>query len=78
MRKLWFIINKTRWSRSLKNAFFITLMTLGASMAGGMVWLLIGRLFWADISGLFCLAGYAGMYVGFVGAILYLYNHDFA
>lgn len=78
MKKLWFMINKRGWSRSVKNGFFITLMTLGASMAGGLIWLLIGRNCWTDISGLFCFTGYAGMYVGFVGAILYLYNHDFA
>lgn len=78
MKKLWFMINKRGWSRSVKNGFFITLMTFGASMAGGLIWLLFGRNFWTDISGLFCFTGYAGMYVGFVGAILYLYNHDFA
>ena len=60
-----------------KNKLFIFLMIIEMAALGGVVWWVAGRFALQEISWFLCFMGYPGLFIGFYGAILYLYNHEF-
>ena len=78
MKKLWTIVNQLSIKREMKNRLFILFWMLLSAMMGGALWGVLGRIFLPEISWLICFIGYPTIFLGFFGAILYLYNHEFA
>lgn len=77
MKKLWTALAETHLTASAKSRWFIALMVIGTSALGGILWLLFGRIFLAEVSWLLCFIGYPGVFWGFFGSVVYLYNHEF-
>lgn len=78
MRKLWNIVNEYKLNSFVKNKIFITLLIAINIVLGAAIWLLAGRFYLPGIDWLICFMGYPAFVVGFMGGILYLYNHDFS
>lgn len=78
MRKLWTIINELKIKKLMKNKLYLGLMILANIIIGGLIWLVIGRYILPGLDWLLCFMGYPAIFIGFLGGILYLYNHEFA
>ncbi|MGN0702075.1 MAG: hypothetical protein ACI4KL_02725 [Lentihominibacter sp.] len=77
MGAIWNRINNFNINDSVKNRLFIMLMCILYGMAGGVVWLIIGRAFLPEVYWGLCFIGYPVVLGGLFGGILYLYNHEF-
>lgn len=72
-----------KWTKGLKISshhkivLYIAVSMLITALFGALVWGLVGRLFLPDISWCICFIGYPAIIFGFLGAILFLYNHEF-
>ncbi len=77
MKKIWNTVNGLNVNTDIKNKLYIGILMLLTGIIGAVVWLLLGRLMVPDLGGLICFIGYSATVFGFIGGILYLYNHDF-
>lgn len=78
MKKLWIIINELKERKETKNTLYLGLMILINLLAGGLIWLMIGRFLLGGTEWLVCFMGYPAIFVGLFGGILYLYDHKFS
>lgn len=78
MNALWMAVNGFTMKSTTKNIIYVGLRMLANVVIGGIAWCLVGRLFLPQIEWLICFMGYQAVFVGFLGGILYLYNHEFA
>lgn len=78
MTRLWIAINGLNVMRQTKRKLYLSTLTLINMLIGGTVWLLLGRFLLSTIDWLLCFMGYPAIFAGFIGGILYLYNHEFA
>ena len=78
MRITWKYVNKLKIAKKKKNRLFVLAMILESTLAGAWIWLLLGRLFLADVIWLWCFMGYPGLFIGLILSMLFLYNHEFA
>ena len=78
MSKIWSFANDLKVKKYHKITMFIWLTTILYGLTGGLIWLLIGRIFLPGTEWLICFMGYPAIFIGFFGGILYLYNHEFA
>lgn len=46
-------------------------------MVGVVVWMVLGKLLFPGVLWMMCFIGYPGIFAGFFGGIIYLYNHEF-
>ena len=78
MTRLWIVINGLNVMKQTKRKLYLSTLTLINMLIGGTVWLLLGRFLLSTIDWLLCFMGYPAIFAGFIGGILYLYNHEFA
>lgn len=77
MNKLWNVINEIKISRASKCNLYLGALMLISFVIGAVLWLVLGRMLLPGIEWLFCFMGYA-VVAGFLGGVLYIYNHEFA
>lgn len=77
MRLLWTRIGGLKISTASKNRLFLGLVILLGALAGALVWLILGRLWLPGTEWLLCFAGIPAILWGFMGGMIYLFNHDF-
>ena len=75
---IWNMINELNIKANSKSALFIFIMVVITGGLGGIAWLIAGRWFLADFWWLVCFIGYPAVFFGFLGGVIYLYNHEFA
>lgn len=78
MKTLWNVVNELNIENTMKNKIYLGLLILMNIVIGGALWWLLGRIFLPGIDWLLCFMGYPAIFVGFIGGVLYLYNHEFA
>lgn len=78
MKKVWFFVNGFKLKKEIKSRLFVLIMIILSMLAGGGIWGLAARFWLPEITWLICFMGYPGIFVGFLGSVIYLYNHDFA
>lgn len=76
MKKIWNTVKTLRLKNEYKNKLFILLSVVEYCLIGGLIWLVLGKIYFPGISWLLCFIGYPGIFIGFFGSILYLYRHD--
>lgn len=78
MKTLWNIVNAFKAKSTIKMKLFLCFLVIANIVMGAGVWFLIGRIFLPGIDWLICFMGYPAVFVGFLGGVLYLYNHEFS
>lgn len=78
MKQLWNVINGLEVRKDVKAKMFLWLLAVANILIGAGLWLLIGRIFLPGIGWLICFMGYPAMFIGLLGGLIYLYNHEFA
>lgn len=78
MNKLWNAINGLNIKRVSKNKLYLMTTIFTNIIIGGAAWLILGRLILPGTGWLFCFMGYPAVFIGFLGGILFLYNHEFS
>ena len=77
MNKIWTLVDGSGVDVKMKNKLHIALATILSSLCGLVIWFVVGRLFLEDVSWMLCFIGYPGVFLGFFGSIVYLYNREF-
>lgn len=77
MNKIWTLVDGSGVDVKMKNKLHIALATILSSLCGLVIWFVVGRLFLKDVSWMLCFIGYPGVFLGFFGSIVYLYNREF-
>ena len=77
MGAIWNRINNFNINDTAKNKLFIALVSVLYGIAGGLIWLTVGKVFLPEIYWGLCFIGYPVVLGGIFGGILYLYNHEF-
>lgn len=78
MKILWNAVNGLDRKSGVKAKIFLWILVAVNSGIGAGLWLLFGRLFLPGIDWLLCFIGYPAFFVGLLGGIFYLCNHEFA
>ncbi len=78
MKKLWNVVNGLDIKSNVKAIIFLCIWIAVNIGIGAGLWLLLGRLVLPKIEWLFCFMCYPAIFVGLIGGILYIYNHEFA
>lgn len=74
---IWNYLKKKNLYKSTKTHLFITLSMILYSSLGFICWLLIRHFFFNTKTWAICFIGYPGLVIGYIGGVLYLYNHCF-
>lgn len=76
MKTLWNMINKLQFTTNSKNYLFLLLNTVIFGILGAFLW--IPEHFFTSSSSfsLFYFIGYPAFFIGVIGGILFLYNHE--
>lgn len=75
-RRIYEYINKKVWDRQWETKIFLFCNMLFFMVAGGICWLLLGRLIWPGLDAFICFLGYPGIFAGLIGGILFLYRQN--
>ena len=78
MKRLWNVINEMKMKKVAKIKLYLGALILINIVIGGAIWLILGRFILPGIDWLICFMGYPAVFIGLLGGILYLYNHEFA
>ncbi len=77
MRTIWNKLNNMNMRIHTKNTLFLTLMVTLCGMAGGLIWMILGRHFCMGLLWFLCYIGYPAVFIGLIGGTLFLYKHEF-
>jgi hypothetical protein len=77
MKQLWNVVNGLDVRKDSKARVFLWLLAVANILIGAGLWLLIGRIFLPGTEWLICFMGYPAIFIGFLGGLLYLCNHEF-
>ena len=77
MKTLWNFVNTLKLNTVHKNQVFLALSTAGSCLFGLLIWYLIHFFTLNTMPWLFCFISYPGFFIGIIGGVIYLYQHDF-
>jgi len=77
MKLLWNKIDQLNIKSDQKYKRFICSLTVINGVFGAIAWILIGRLFLPKLEWLLCFIGYPAIFIGLLGGVIYLFNHEF-
>lgn len=69
-------VHHKKLNTSGRTRLFVFLTTLSSSLLGLVFWFVLHFFVLNEISWAICFAGYPGVFVGFIGGIIYLYRHN--
>lgn len=78
MKFLWDYLQNSNLKRKTKIKVYLIVSIFLTALSGAILWLIIGRMFLSSICWLVCFIGYPAFFIGGLGAIFYLYGHEFA
>lgn len=74
---IWNWISSKGLPRKVRDALFLTTMTLINAAIGYLLWLVVGSRFLPDsIEWILCFVGYTAFFPGFFMSILYLFKYE--
>ncbi len=74
-KKLFKWINEKAWNKTTKNKIFIVCSVLSFCFVGMILWLPFMMIL-PGVETFICFVGYPGFFLGFIGGIVFLYNHE--
>lgn len=77
MLKMWNVLNRANLRKNTKSFLFVSYNFVVAAMVGVVVWMVLGKLLFPGVLWMLCFIGYPGIFAGFFGGIIYLYNNEF-
>lgn len=77
MKIVWDLVNGLKIRCVYKTRIFISLLVLINMACGGLLWVIVGRLFLPGPEWLFCFMSYSAIFLGYFCGIIYVNNHRF-
>ncbi|RHV34749.1 hypothetical protein DXB54_05145 [Coprococcus sp. OM04-5BH] len=72
--KIWNLLDKNACDKPRKEKIFLVCYMLFCAVVGALTWLAVGRFIFSGLPWLICFIGYPGIFIGFFGGILYIYQ----
>lgn len=77
MKYLWNHVDQLNYTTTQKQKLFLFLNSLIFGLLGFLFWIPVQFFTLRTLDWLVCFVGYPVMFLGLLGGILYLYNHEF-